>query len=70
MGYLGDWALLDNLLVTPLDRTVSGEEGAAVAILIAEQLDFQVSGSCCQLHPKDGGAWHLTLYLQIGMLLT
>lgn len=50
---LGNRAFFHDLLVTSLYGAVPGEQGAAVAVLIAEQLDFQVSGSGGQLHPKD-----------------
>ena len=40
--HLGDWAFLDDLLVPPLHRAVAREQRAAVAVLIAQQLHFQV----------------------------
>lgn len=40
----GDGGLLDDLLVTALNRTVPSEQGNGVAILVCKELDFQMAG--------------------------
>jgi hypothetical protein len=50
----GDGSLLDNLLMSTLDRTVTTEQRDVVAVLISEQLDFQMSGVAGKLHDEDG----------------
>jgi hypothetical protein len=50
----GDGSLLDNLLMSTLDRAVTTEQRDVVAVLISEQLDFQMSGVAGKLHDEDG----------------
>lgn len=59
----GGRCLLDDLLVPPLDGTVTPEQRHGVPVLIREDLDLQVAGVLGQLHEKDRGAWDLTLNL-------
>lgn len=59
----GGWRLLNDLLVPPLDGTVTPKQRHGVPVLISEDLDLQVAGMLGQLHEKDRGAWDLTLNL-------
>ncbi|ROV86895.1 hypothetical protein VMCG_10866 [Cytospora schulzeri] len=52
----GDRRLLDDFLVTSLDRAISAEERNVVAVLICEQLDLQVTRTAGKLHDEDGRA--------------
>jgi hypothetical protein len=56
----GDGSLLNNLLVTSLNGAISAEEGDVVAVLISEQLDFEMSGVAGKLHDEDGRARNFT----------
>ena len=67
---LSDRALFNDFLVTPLHRAVAGEEGGDIAVLVAEQLHFQMARSCCQLHGKYWGARYLPLNLHTGSTLS
>ncbi|GFZ47133.1 hypothetical protein JCM24511_04876 [Saitozyma sp. JCM 24511] len=52
----GDGGLLDDLLVTTLDRAVTAEEGDGVAVLVGDELDLEMASGSGELHDEDGGA--------------
>ena len=49
----GHGCLLDDLLVSALDRTVATEKRNGVAVLISEKLDLQVTRLAGELHDED-----------------
>lgn len=54
---------LDDLLVPPLDGAVPAEQGNGVAILVSQDLDFQMAGVLQEPHHEDGGPRDLALHL-------
>jgi hypothetical protein len=52
------WAnsdLFNDFLMASLNRTIAAKERNGIAILVCENLDFQVSGRSSQLHDEDRG---------------
>jgi hypothetical protein len=56
----GDGRLLDNLLMSTLNRTISAKQGNVVSVLIGEQLHLQMSSVACKLHDENWRAGDLT----------
>lgn len=61
--HLCDRAFLDDFLVAPLHRAVPREQGGTVAVLVTQQLHFQVTRGSSQLHGKNRRSRHLSLDL-------
>jgi len=53
----GDGSLLDDLLVSPLNRTVSTEKRDGVSVLIRDELDLEMSSRSSESHDEDGRSW-------------
>jgi hypothetical protein len=53
----GHWGFFDDLLMTTLDRAITPEQRYRVAILIGQQLNFQVTRLACELHYENGRTW-------------
>jgi hypothetical protein len=49
-----DRSLLNNLLMTTLNGTITTEQGDVVTVLISQQLNLQMAGVSSQLHDEDG----------------
>ena len=53
------WPLLDDLLVPPLHGAVPPRQGDGGAVLVRQQLHFQVPRGADEAHEEDGRAGHL-----------
>ena len=54
-----DRGLLNDLLMSSLDRAITSKDGDIVAILVGEKLDFQMPCAAGKLHDEDRRAWNL-----------
>lgn len=58
-------SFLDDLLMSPLYRTVPSEQRDSVSVLIGQQLHFQMTSALGQLHHENRRTGYLSLYLSI-----
>ena len=56
--------LFNDLLVSALDGAITSEEGDGAAILISEQLDFQVPSGASELHDENRRTWIMVSHRQ------
>mmetsp|Transcript_14024 Transcript_14024/g.25566 ORF Transcript_14024/g.25566 Transcript_14024/m.25566 type:complete len:231 (+) Transcript_14024:486-1178(+) len=66
-GNNGGWTLLEDLLEPTLRGTVTSVEGDGIAVLIAHDLDLDVTSVLAELHDEDGGANDLVGNLDVGV---
>mmetsp|Transcript_106671 Transcript_106671/g.340411 ORF Transcript_106671/g.340411 Transcript_106671/m.340411 type:complete len:442 (-) Transcript_106671:363-1688(-) len=61
----GWWPLLEDFLEAALGGAIAAVECHGVSVLVADDLDLDVTGALAELHDKDGGAWRrLVLHLR------